>query len=201
MQKSQLIKKTIILAFILGIYYSKICVADWPTTDKDFALLPPYCKALIDPETKKRDYGLWAKRVGPGFGNAHHFCAGLHSYRVLNKAYNATASEKKFALIQIINEIEYYETHTGPIKSRIYPAVYLLKAQVYGDMGNTSSAIEYFNKSIDANKEYTNAYVALADFYLKVNSKEQAIETIKTGLQYKPNSITLNRRLKKLQGN
>jgi tetratricopeptide (TPR) repeat protein len=200
MQKLQLIKKLILLVFTLSISYSNSCMATWPSTDKDFSLLPPFCKSLIDEETKKREYAIWQKRIGVGFGHAHHFCAGLHTYRLIKNNYNLSESEKNSGLDQVLKEVQYYLTNAGP-KSRLHPAAYLQMAQAYADMGNISKAIEYFNKSIDSNKKYVKAYLGLAEFYLKVNSLKQAIETIKIGLQYKPDSIALNRKLKKLQEN
>lgn len=173
-------------------------LAIFPKTDKDFSLLPPYCKAFFKPDPPN-EWDRWSKRVS-GIGGIHHFCAAMHSY---NHSLHFPSNEeertyKLFMLKTVLNEVKYVEEHSTNKRHALFPAIYLLKAKAYAELGKTSDALVYFNKSITGNKKFVRGYLALAKYYKKLGNKKKAIETVEQGLKYKPSSKGLNRLKKEL---
>ena len=98
----------------------------------------------------------------------------------------------------VIGEIEYVETHSKNKKHPLFAHIYLQKAKAYGDLGRMAEALTYYNKSISINNKSVRSYLALSKYYQKIGDKKQALDTIKAGLQFKPSSKGLNRRLSEL---
>ena len=173
-------------------------LAIFPKTDKDFSLLPPYCKAILKP-TSNAERDSWSRRLA-GIGGPHHFCAALHSY---NHSQHIPRNEegrtyKTFMLRTVLNEVAYVEGHSQNKKHALFPKIYLLKAKAYADLGKTADALIYFEKSIAANKKFVHGYLALSKYYQKIGNKQKALVIVEQGLKYKPTSKGLNRRKKEL---
>jgi len=116
--------------------------------------------------------------------HTQHFCHGMKS--ILRKDY-ATA----------VQEFEYVQTHSTS-QHELLDSTSLYKAEALGKLGKTGPAIQEYNKAIQLNKKYHQAYERLADFYLNLGMKQDALDVINTGLKYSPNSRGLKRRLQKL---
>lgn len=173
---------------------------EYPKTAQEFALLPPYCKAKMQPSSPAEQQ-LWSKRIGDGFGHIHHYCAALNSLREAQGIYG---KDKESLMVKtsmlrssVINNISYMEKNTSP-SAIIMPHIYTTKAEAYLMLGQTGEAFEYFNKAIKANRKFTKPYALMSDYYVKINNKKDALEILKKGLKYSPRSKQLKRRLKKL---
>lgn len=100
--------------------------------------------------------------------------------------------------INVVQEFDYAERHTN-IQNEFFDSRILYKAEVLGKLGKTGSAIQEYNKAIKLNNKYHLAYEKIADFYLKLDMKRDALDNhINTGLNYSPNSKSLKKRLHKL---
>ena len=167
----------------------------FPETDKDFSLLPTFCKVRAGRGTAA-EVTLWKNRLGSDYIHIHHFCAGLHSYNYTTMNFPKNNDEKAFhlhALRSVLGEVNYMESHVKNKHFVLFPSIYLLKAKAHADLGQTVEALVYFKKSITANKKFTRAYLALSRYYQKLGDKAKALATIEQGLQYKPSSKGLNR--------
>ncbi|MEZ0174976.1 MAG: tetratricopeptide repeat protein [Candidatus Reddybacter sp.] len=194
--------KTIVLNIIVIIFSVSTlnALAFYPENDKDFSLLPAYCKAKLKPSSPG-EQTRWKKRIGEDFKHVHHFCAALHSYNWTLYNFPSTKSEKSYKLYALrgaVGHAEYMEEHLINKDFVLLPSIYLLKARALADLDKTAEAITYFNKSIAANKKYTKAYIALAKFHLKLGNKTKALATIEQGLKHKPSSKSLKRRHREL---
>lgn len=172
----------------------------FPETDKDFSLLPSFCKVRAGRGTTA-EVTLWKKRLGSDYIHIHHFCAGLHSYNYTTMNFPKNKDEKAFhihALKSVLGEVKYMESKVKNKNFTFFPSIYLLKANAHADLGQTAEALIYFNKSITANKKFTRAYLALSRYYQKLGNKAKARATIEQGLQYKPSSKGLKRQLAEL---
>ena len=77
-------------AIILFSFISANSLAsNWPKSEAEFALLPPYCKARMGPgkglNVPESEVAKWKQVLGPGFIHVHHFCAGLNTMNNMNK--------------------------------------------------------------------------------------------------------------------
>lgn len=174
-------------------------LADYPKSDRDFALLPPYCKAKLKPSSPEQSR-LWAQRLGHDFSHTHHYCAALHSLRLARSIISLDRNQqqgKKGLLANVTGEIGYMEAHANPAYI-LFPAIYSTKAEAYFISGNTDEAVKYLYKAIKSNRKYTKPYKILADFYLDLGRRQDAREVLEKGLKYSPKSKSLQRRMKKL---
>lgn len=183
---------------LIAIFFYNSALADYPTTDLDFAFLPPYCKAKLK---QTSDYGLWDKKLGPDFMHTHHFCASLHSLRVAKFMVPRNHEEherKRYLLKDAVGEIDYMENHAKP-NYVLFPYIYTTKAEGLLLQGKKKDAIEYFKKSIATNKKFKMAYVLLSDVYLADGEKSLAKELLEEGIKNIPNSKMIKKRLDKLK--
>lgn len=176
-------------------------LAGYPKSDRDFALLPPYCKAKLKPSSPEQTR-RWAQKLGSGFGDTHHYCAALHSLRLARSIFSLDRNQqqnKKGLLVEVINNVDYMEAHANPAYI-LFPAIYTTKAEAYFMSGKTDEAVKYLYKAIKANRKYTKPYKILGDFYLDLGMQKEARDVLEKGLKYSPKSKSLHRRMKKLAG-
>ena len=60
---------------------------------------------------------------------------------------------------------------------------------LYQTEGKFNEAIDSFQKSLNINPFYTEAYYQLATTHLKINNKESAKQSLEKGLQADPNNL------------
>lgn len=165
-----------------------------PSSEKELAMLPPYCKARIKGGA---DEAFWKAKFGPsGWGHLHHYCSGLNQ---INKANLATSTEKRNEYLQgAINGFEYQLKHGKP-DFILLPELHTLRGDSYFRLGDPSSAITEYNKAIKVNPKYTKSYIGLSKVFANMGKNKQASDIIKQGLKQKPNSRSLKRQLKKVE--
>ena len=146
--------------------------------------LPPFCRGLSEVNFTY-DARKLRKRVKVPGQHTQHFCHGMKS--IIRKKYSTAVSE-----------FEYVQHHSTKRHSLI-PATSLYKAEALGKLGKVNPALDEYNKAIQLKKKYPQAYSRLASYYVKLNRKSNAIETVKLGLKYLPNSKMLKKKLKRLQ--
>lgn len=167
----------------------------WPKSDKDWSLLPPFCKARSY-NGNHPAYQSWKRRLGDDFIHVHHYCAGLLTF---NDAHRYT---KKVDIAEQLNaamsEIDYVELSSKP-NFRLLPHIFKTKADIFLELKKVGNAITYLNKAIQLNPKFVPAYTRLADIYYEQGEKDEALKLINQALKIKPHSRALNKRLKKLQ--
>jgi len=192
-------KNTIYLVFLSVLLNTGNVLAGYPKTDADYMLLPPFCKARASGD-KSLNYKNWAKKLGRDFLHTHHYCAALNTLRQARLMFPKNKSQqqdKKGTLSFIFNNIQYMEDHAKPTYV-LFPHIYTTKAEAYLEAKQTTKAIEYFNKAINANKKFTKPYALLSDYYLRIKNKKDALSILEDGLKHSPKSRALNKRIKKL---
>lgn len=166
--------------------------AEYPKTDLDFALLPPYCKARSSGDTSSL-YKQWERKLGPDFLHIHHYCAGLHT---LNLAFKENDKTQKNYLINVaISEMDYIPDHASE-KFIILPKLYYDQGKAYEMMTKDDKAIESYEKSIKSNPKIAMPYAALSDLYKRKNMLEKAKEILNMGLTNKNDSKLLLEKIK-----
>lgn len=173
----------ILISVIL--FFPPLAKADYAISAKEIMLLPPFCRGLSIGNYSEDAQQFHQNIKVPG-SHTHHFCHGMKF--ILRNDY-------QYAL----NEFEYVEGHsTSDNVMLTYNALY--KGYAYENLGKTQKALEYYNKAINLNPKNVKAYKMLSSFYKKSGQNDNAIETLKKGLEAVPNSKNLKKRLEKLQG-
>lgn len=120
--------------------------------------------------------------------------------RFLNRAY-ATINDKaahKYNLGEAIGGCQYNLTHSpGHAWNAIAHLQIGLARQLQGQQGQ---AITSFNQALQLNPKLAQAYSEMANVYLKLNNKKQALDVVTEGLRWLPDSRTLQRKYKRLGG-
>ena len=166
------------------ILFSKSAFSEYAISATEILQMPPFCRGLSI-SNFQYDAQKLRKRVRIPGQHTQHFCHGMKS--IIRRQY-ATA----------IKEFEYVQQHSTKRHSLI-PATSLYKAEALGKLGKVNPALEEYYKAIQLKKKYSQAYSRLASYYIKLNRKSNAIETVKLGLKYLPHSKTLKKKLKRLQ--
>lgn len=148
--------------------------------------LPPFCRALSEGHYQESAKPLRIKMKLPG-SHSHHFCAGLKYF--LRQNYNGA-----------IKEFQYVEAHSAnnQIEPTYAPSA-LYHAESLNYIGNTQGALNQYNKAIEIDKKYGQAYLKLANYYLKLNMKPQAIETLEKGIKNASKTKFLQKKLDKIK--
>jgi tetratricopeptide (TPR) repeat protein len=169
-------------------------LADYPQKESDFAALPPYCKARLFDGNKSPQYQKWNQRMGKEtFLHVHHYCAALFT---INLAYRDPA-QRDYLLKHALGNIGYMETH-APMSSRLMPEMLVKKGKVLQMQGRGPEAMMAFHSSINLNKKYSPAYMAIADYYISTEQYDEAMEITEKGLKLVPKSKGLKRRQEKI---
>ena len=92
------------------------------------------------------------------------------------------------------SNFNYVLTRVKNPKFVLLPDLYYRLAIVSKEEGDSSEAISFANKSIQAKKNYLNPYIFLADLYIKSGNKSEAKKVLLQAQKYHPNS----KKIKKL---
>ncbi len=171
--------------------------ADFPATDLDYLGLPTYCKEMHQKGNQGTARALqWEKRLA-GNGGIHHYCAGLFTYNIAWKISNK--DERIYKLKQAAGEMSYPLEHGIAPNFVLLPKMYYDIAKALEGAEDYKSAIELYKKSIEINPKIWLSYAALSDLQVKLNRPKEAIDTLQKGLEKKPDSKPLLKRLAKLK--
>ncbi len=158
-------------------------------TASEARLLPPFCMGLSIGNFREDAKSLKQNIIMPG-EHTQHFCHGM-------KALIRGDRGDKKSYENAVSEFEYVQEHSTS-QHELLDSVSLYKAEALGKLGKTGPALTEYNKAIQLNNKYHQAYARLADYYLTLGMKQDAIDTIKVGLRFSPESKGLKNRLHKL---
>ena len=175
--------------FFIVLTTSLTAIAEGGWTESEARQMPPFCLGLpliyFDVSAKHLKNNVKV----PG-QHTQHFCPGMVDI------IRGDRGDKR-AYLTAINEFDYVQVHSDN-NNELLDSVSLYKAEALGKLGKTGPAIAEYNKAIQLNNKYHQAYAKLADYYLTLNMKQDAMDTIKMGLRFSPESKDLENRLHKL---
>ncbi|WFP51292.1 tetratricopeptide repeat protein [Methylomonas sp. EFPC3] len=174
-----------------------IAKAEFPQTDLDYMGLPIFCKEMHQEGAQGTPRALmWEKRLA-GNGGIHHYCAGLFTYNLAWKTNNR--AERMSYLKQAINEMVFPFKHGMVSDFVLIPKMYYDIGKAYEGLEDYKAAIDNYHKSIERSPKTWMPYAALGDIYIKLNRPNEAINILEQGLEKKPDSKPLLKRLSKLK--
>ncbi len=168
--------------------------AAYPKTASEFAKLPKYCGARFNKPGSNPAY--WKQLFGrKNWNHTHHYCNALNR---INNDYTLLDPEKKKVnlekTIRIIKDV-LNKTETRFV---LRPQMFLKLGESHSKLRQYIQAIQSYKNALKIKQNYSQAYASMSDNYIKMGDRDKAIEILKTGLQFKPNSKRLKRRLEKL---
>jgi tetratricopeptide (TPR) repeat protein len=168
--------------------------SDWK--DNEIKLMPPYCAARLH-RTSQEQFQHWQNVLGPDFLHTHHFCNGIG---YINRSYSArSAQDKSFALQSAVNEISYVVKRASPTYS-LMPEVYLNRGLALSLMKKDAQAIVDMRKALELNPAFVRGYSMLADQYVALKQKDEALQVVTEGLRHVPENKRLQDLYVKLGG-
>jgi tetratricopeptide (TPR) repeat protein len=176
--------KFVLFFILLAPLYSSVAGAEeYAISASEARQLPPFCLGLSVGNFDDNAKALRQDVKVPG-QHTQHFCHGMKA--IIRGDYKTA-----------VGEFEYVQEHSTS-QHELLDSTSLYKAEALGKLGKTGPALLEYNKAIQLNNKYHQAYARLADFYLKLGMKKDALDTINQGLKYSPNSKGLKKRLHKL---
>ncbi|MBW8305625.1 MAG: tetratricopeptide repeat protein [Thiobacillus sp.] len=161
----------------------------------EFPMLPAYCKAKLssDPLDDKAYSGM----IGPDWRHIHHYCFALNFTNRFYKTSNP--NDKRHYINSALNNHDYVLTHAAP-DFWMRPEIHTEKAKQLKAAKRYAEALGELKKALHIKPDSVIAYVVLADVYLDLNKKTDAVAAVEEGLQHGPENRTLQRRYKTLVG-
>ena len=187
-----------ILAAILTVLLSPALWAEYAISASELKLMPPFCKGLSPANFQADAKHLRRQMHVPG-QHTQHFCHGMKSLVRADRAELQKKGGGRPQYTTAIQEFDYVQSHSSK-KHALIPSCSLYKAVAFSGLNNTIEALKSYNKAISLKRKYPTAYAKLADYYVKLNQQQNALNTVKIGLKYSPKSKSLLRRLKKYGG-
>lgn len=159
----------------------------WAMTPEEERLMPPICKS------------------GKGYPGLLHFCHGIKFTMRADRTFD-NPRKQSFNLKSAVGEFSYVAegshkfTTVSEKELNSYLAVtYLKLGDLQRRLKNTEKSLQMYHQAIKRNPRMTQAYSGLSDIYKNLGMLKEAKETLEKGLQQKPNSKALKRRLTRLE--
>lgn len=164
----------------------------------NYALLPPYCKARLDPANHKAEFQQLSRQFGGGnWGHMHHYCYAADFWVKYRSAQKE--QDRRFHLNNIRTNLEYIVTHTRA-DFFMRPKVYMELAEVHKLSGQHGESVKYLQDAIAFNPRYAPAHVALVALLRQQGANSAALEAATRGLRYAPESASLQQSYLSLGG-
>lgn len=170
-------------------------------TPGELALLPEYCAVTQDREGRTSQGNArqqpWIAVMGETFWAVHHYCWGLL------KAKRAEGPRVSHMLrvnlyASAIDECNYV-VNNAPADFVLLPEIFLRIGQYNAAMGNFNEALDYFNRSRTAKRDYWPPYVEIAKLNMGVGLRQPAIDALADGLAVMPNEQRLLDEMKRVR--
>ncbi len=128
-------------------------------TASEARLLPPFCMGLSAGNYREDAQSLRQYVSVPG-KDTHHFCHGM------KEIIRGDRGDKK-SYEKAVQEFNYVQGRSATImENELLDSASLYKAEALGKLGRTGPALTEYNKAIQLNNKYHQAYARLADYYL-----------------------------------
>lgn len=186
-----LVLMVMVMAMVLAPAYARE-----RATDQERLLLPPFCKAKAGKATKAENRH-WLDTFGrDNWVSMHHYCGNIVEE---NRANMIVDKEMKNRGLR--GARQGYQKHLAETTND-----YMLRYEIYyriggvsHRLGDTSTALDAYYKSIQLKPEYTRSYIGLSKIFQDMGQYKEALEIINKGLVVKPKSRGLLRYRKDLE--
>ena len=175
----------------LSVPWHNLAAQEWKQKTQ---LLPQYCKDRAK-GTNSAEWSKWRSTFGEVFIHMHHYCNGIYAEQKAKTAINQ--QQRNRLLAGVIGEMQYVGRHCNT-DCVLYPELHSRLGWALGEKGQVSEAIGQFQLAIKVKPDYSSAYAKLSDLYVKIKQPDEARKVLEAGIQAKPGSRKLQRRLDEL---
>jgi tetratricopeptide (TPR) repeat protein len=127
----------------------------------------------------------------------YHYCGALVE---INRYYKSSdKQDRKFLIQNSIGNLDYMISHAEQ-SSALMPEIYFTKGRILVLDGRNAEAVKEFLQAIRLKPDYADPYAAMADFYARIEKKQDALKILQEGLRQIPTSRKLARRYQELGG-
>ena len=164
-----------------------------PTT-AELALLPPFCEAKLNNNSPNK--AQWSRTLGRIFQSIHHYCFALN---FVNRSYGMTGKDRGSTLHFALDNYNYMlkdpsNTHW------LIPEILVNRGIALKLSGRDADALKDFYSALKLNPKYALAYAKIAEHFVAIGDKKNALEVVSQGLRYLPDAKFLQRRYRELGG-
>lgn len=169
-------------------------------TKEEMAVIPHYCREAMDPNAQGLPaYWAYVTRLGLGFRAIHHYCWGhINQLRAMR---SSTPQRDRVFLLSNVRADFIYVVKNSPPDFILLPEVYTRIGQVELLQSLPHDANKSFAQARALKPDYWPAYSHWADFLIRTGKKTEAMQLVKSGLEYSPKSRMLIDQYRQLGGN
>ena len=187
---------TILVVFgLLGVNRAS-AVAGYSATAAELSLLPPFCQAKLS--FNPADQKLYSGKIGPDWQHIHHYCFGLNFINRYKRSFG-NKIDQQFYFQSAVGEFEYMFTHSSST-FWMRPEMHVQKGKLLAAAKRNVEAVNEFEKALQVNPNYVEAYAVLSDLYKNTGQQSKSITAVEQALQLAPNNKSLQRRYNQLTG-
>ena len=167
----------------------------------EYDLLPAYCRnqGNVSERFYKPDNEIkWRNALGTNYNHIHHYCWAMVS---IARSYKAglSDSQRRFNLTAAVADINFsLERSTEDFV--LIPEMYTRLGEAYLGLRDDRNAEAAFEKAWTTNPAYSPPYVWWAQRLLKQGKTREALAIAEEGKKNAPESKSLDRLLKEIQG-
>lgn len=186
-----------ILLFVIGMsapWHSLLAAAS-PGWRQNTQLLPPYCKDRAK-GLQSAEFKRWYGRLGDVSIHMHHYCSGIYAEQKAKSTVDR--AQRQRWLRTVLDEMQYVSNHCAA-RCPLYPELHTRWGWALGANGQPAEAIKHLQLVIQAKPKYVPAYARLSDLYVEIKQPDEARRVLKQGLDVKPGSRMLKKRLQGLE--
>jgi len=181
---------------LLGVNQASAVEAYAPTA-AELALLPLSCQAKLK-NSNPTDIKLYSAKIGPDWLHFHHYCLALNYSNRYTRSF-ANKTDQLFYLQSAMSNFDYIFNHSSPA-FWMRPVMHLQKGNLLLAAKRNIEAVNEFEKALQDNPNYIEAYAALGDLYKNTGEKLKSITAVEQALERAPNNKSLQRQYNQLTG-
>ena len=157
-------------------------------------LLPNYCR---DRATGSEAWTKWKRTFGGVYIHMHHYCSGV--YAEIKARSAAETRVRESWLNEVVHQMNYVG-RSCDLDCVVYSELHTRWGWALGEQGKIRDAVKHFDLAIRGQPSNTTSYALLADLYVKQGRPQDARKVVEAGLEVRPTSKKLQRRLRELTG-
>jgi tetratricopeptide (TPR) repeat protein len=185
---------------------SKFVLASNPPniTDSELAMLPKYCLYTPNPIGSNNNSNSplrasWETLIGHSYIHLHHYCWGLIEFRRAER--QRMSPDLKHSLREAALGDFIYVVNNTPNDFILLPEILTWIGKTEFLLNRPNKATEAFTRAQQIKPDYWPAYSYWAEFLIGKSMKSEALNIVKKGLEYSPNSKVLLKMFHNLGGN
>lgn len=159
-------------------------------TPSETAILPAYCKDTQtwpggNPDGMARGKAIY----GEAFWHFHHYCYAM-LWLLRADSHTNSAVERRGFLAGALDDLDYVLKYLPP-DYFLMPEMLTMRGRILFRQGNVTTATVEFKKAIEQKRDYWRAYYELARCHEALGSRSAALDVVREGLTYSPDSKAL----------